>query len=149
MAIDPDTLTPAQKRSLLLEHRFRIDNRKIDDLCSKYDIGKSALQRLRKELGHQLASEEEMVVAGVYEGAHTIASLIGYLDYRDHARYSEPEVRGFIDNLVQIGVLVDEAGEWHFARGAPAAENRFVFTAPEGAAHEPCWFGKRRHPSLR
>ena len=149
MGIDPETLSPAQKRSLLLEYRFRIDNRKIDDICDKYDLTKSAFQRLRKELGHQFAAEEEMVIAGVYEGAHTIESLIGYLDYRNHAGYREAEVRGFIDNLVQIGVLVDRAGEWHFARGAPAAENRFVFTAPGGAAHQPIHFGRLRHPSLR
>lgn len=149
MAIDIDALSPAQKRSLLLEYRFRIDNRNIGDLCDKYDLTKSAFQRLRKQLGHQSAGEEELVIAGVYEGVHTIEELIGYLDYRNHAGYRAQEVQGFIDNLVQIGVLVDHGGEQHFARTSPAAKNRFVFTAPEGAAHEPIHFGKLRHPALR
>ena len=141
--------------------RYRIKVRKVrekrfpeldDELVAAHTDRKTVeelRERVRKEMGHQFASEEEMVIAGVYGGAHTIESLRGYLDYRNHALYSEAEVQGFIDNLVQIGVLVDQAGEWHFAPGSPAAENRFVFTAPEGAAHQPSDFGKLRHPSLR
>jgi hypothetical protein len=145
----PATWSSAQKRSVLLEHRFRIDNRNIGDICAKYDIGKSAFQRLRKEMGHPFAAEEELVIAGVYEGAHSVQSLQGYLDYRNHAGYRAAEVLQFLANLVQIGVLVRRDDHWHFAPGTPAANNRFVFTAPPGAAHEPIHFGRLRHPALR
>ena len=147
--MDPQTLSRAQQRSLLLELRFRVDNRNIGQICAKYDMSRPAFQRLRRALGHQPAGEEELVIAGVYEGAHTLEMLIGYLDYRNHVGYRQAEARAFLDNLVQIGVLVEKADEWHFAPDAPADLNRFVFTAPEGAAHEPIHFGRLRHPSLR
>lgn len=106
-------------------------------------------QRLRKDRGHQLAAEEEMVIAGVYQGARTIDHQIGYLDYRNHAGYRPAEVRAFLANLESIGVLVEEAGEWRFAPGSPGAEGRFIFIAPEGAHHQPVHFGEQRHPHWR
>ena len=147
--MDPSTLSPARQRSLLLEYRFHIDIRNIDDACRKYELTRASFQRLRKELGRQFAGEEELVIAGVYEGAHTIESLRGYLDYRNHAGYRAAEVRAFIDNLVRIDVLEARGEEWRFAPGAPAAKGRYVFTAPPGAEHEPIHFGRQRHVSLR
>lgn len=87
-----------------------------------------------------------MVIAGVHERAHTIEDLIGYLDYRNHVGYQPAEVRAFLANLESIGVLVEQDQEWRFAPGSPAASGRFIFTAPDGAAHQPVHFGEQRHP---
>ena len=145
MPIAPSSLSKARQRSLLLEYRFRVDSRNIDQLCKKYDIKPRDFQHLRKEQDAPFATEEELVIAGVYGGGHTIQLLISYLDYRNHAGYRPEEVRAFLKNLESIGILAEDAGEWRFVPGSPAAEGRFIFTAPQDAAHQPVYFGEQRH----
>jgi len=143
--IDPRTLPAPQQRSLQLEQRFRIDHRNIDQLCAKYEMKRHAFQMMRKARGAQFAAEEELVISGIGRGA-TVEQLIPYLDWRNHAVYRPEEIREFLGNLESIGILVENAGVWSFAPSSPAAEGRFVFTAPKGAAHQPVYFGEQRHP---
>jgi hypothetical protein len=125
----PPTLTPAQTRSVLLEYRLGVGVRTAADVCAKYGLTPAALKRLGAG-PPPYADLPELVLACIPVEADqpiSLASLQGFLDYRDHAAYSEAELSPILEDLVARGLIVRTDGGWHLSGDAPLEARRFLF----------------------
>lgn len=120
--------TPDQKRSIALEYKLRVGVRTIADVCEKYGLTRGAFRRLRDEVGHPFASSHELVIACLCTGPATLDALIGELDYRDHARYPEEQVLGWLSDLSRHNIVRCLDDRWSLTPERAATHARYVFT---------------------
>jgi hypothetical protein len=98
----PDGYTDDQIHRILLEFRFFFTIRQI---CEKWGITPYRLRKWRKrDVCTVFSTLEDCIIAGIHRGgSHAPAELIGWLDYRDHAIYSEAEVLEMFEALEARG----------------------------------------------
>lgn len=110
--------TPDQIHRIMLEWMFC---HKSKELCEKWGISRYRLDKWRKRGSRRpFWTLEDAVIAGIYRGGwHAPADLIGWLDYRDHARHSEEEVRAMFERLEARGEVKRKGGKFKYVQVDP------------------------------
>lgn len=114
----PAELGDADIRRILLEHQLIFTEAQT---CERWGLGGSTLRRWKRERKpwRVNAGVREWVIVALWQagGSGVAASeLIGWIDYHDHAVYSEGEIAAWLDGLVGEGIARRESGRWVFAR---------------------------------
>jgi hypothetical protein len=99
--VDEQTLRRALKYCALPHGR-------IKTACERYGVTEGALRRARKELGPARLTLEDLVLNGLSAETPTRPlDLKSYLDWLDHAVYSEEEILGLLRSLVRQGLVAE------------------------------------------
>jgi hypothetical protein len=114
-----DDFTPDQIHRIFLEWQFCFRNKR--ELCAKWGITPYRLGVWRKQRDPSRRwTILDAVIAGMFRGGWvTPAELIGWLDYVDHARYSEQQVRGMLERLEARGEVRREGDRWTWVQVDP------------------------------
>src|SRR3954466_7664243 len=118
--------THEEERKILLEHRYFYI---IDKLCAKWGITKSQLRKWKKEFNYNyfVGSLRDMTVVALHNGAQTIPSIIDYLDFLNHARYTAQEVLELLTGLETEGVAKWRDDEWLYDKSFSKNDSSFIF----------------------
>ncbi len=110
--------TDDQIHRILLEHHYFFT---IAQTCEKWGITRYRLRLWKKRNVYEVfRTLEDEVLAGIHRGGlHAPAALISWLDYRDHALYSEGEVRALFENLEARGEVCKEGDRWRYVQVDP------------------------------
>jgi hypothetical protein len=122
LAAPPDD---ADIRRILLEHQLLFTEAQT---CARWGLGVSRLRKWKRRFKpwRAIVGPREWVIVALWQAAErgvAASELIGWLDYHDHAVYSEAEIAAWLEGLVGEGIARRDADRWVFARPLEA----FVF----------------------
>lgn len=118
--------TPDEIRKILLEQRYFYTARQ---LCAKWHITPYRLRQWKQQWNYTylVGTLPEMVIVALHQGAHDIASIISYLDYLDHARYTPAEIDEVLAQLEQADFAIYHGGAWHYDWRHSANDTSYIF----------------------
>jgi len=121
-----DKYTDGDKRRILLELRFLHTE---DTLCKKWNLTKYRLGKWKKAANYAYLTPtfREMVIVALHNGANTIPRLISYLDYLDHAIYTEAEILKALHDLRAEGIAREDSGLWLYDQAYSQNDTSFIF----------------------
>ena len=115
----------APDRALLLRAvkwaRLPGHGHKVAEACQRFGISASAYRKAARELGEEarISSDDELVLAGLSpSGPTTVASLIYYYDWINHAGLTPAEMLVILERLIARGLVrrngdrFELTGEW-------------------------------------
>jgi hypothetical protein len=111
--------TDDQIHRILLERYYFFT---IRQTCERWGVTSYRLNKWRRrgDLYTVFHTLEDDIIAGVHRGGwHRPAELIGWLDYRDHAIYSEEEVQEMFETLEARGELRRDGARWAYVQLEP------------------------------
>ncbi len=132
-------------------HRIRLEHCyffTIAQLCERWGITRYRLQKWRKrQVCTVFLTLEDDIIAAIHRGGwHAPVDLIGWLDYRDHAIYSEAEVRELFENLEARGEVRREGDRFRYVQVDPP----YIFgprpdwqRSPRGSSERPARYRHR------
>lgn len=111
-------LADADIRRILLEHQLLFTEAQT---CERWGLGASRLRKWKRERRPwrvNAGPREWVIVALWHAGERGVAAaeLIGWIDYHDHAVYSEAEIEAWLEGLVGEGIARRDGGTWMYAR---------------------------------
>lgn len=118
--------TDEEIRKILLEHRFLLT---LDEVATKYGLSRYRLRKWKREhsFGYLRIADEEVALAGLYQGITTIPLLIEFVDYVHKSRYTEPEMREMLGGLVHKGMVRTDGNLWSYNHDRLREGRGFVF----------------------
>lgn len=118
--------TEQDKRRILLELRYIY---REAELCQKWNVTKYRLRQWKKEANYTYLAPtlRELVIMALHNGKGSIAGMISYLDYLDHAVYSEPELLAVLRGLQVEGIALEAGGDWRYNPDHSRNDTSFIF----------------------
>lgn len=115
-------LEPKPPRSALLQaaRLCALPGVTIAKACERYGVGRSALQRVRKELGLGRPSLDDLLIAQLSRNGELrrgplprdYAGLASWFDYIDHDGCTPDEARARVRSLAERGLIAIEGDQW-------------------------------------
>lgn len=92
----------------------RIPGVTIAMACARYGLTRAQYTRARKERGHEVTWTLEDIILGALAGGgeHDAASLVEYVDWQDHCRYTPRALESVLAGLAARGLVERAAGGW-------------------------------------
>lgn len=118
--------TDEEKRRILLELRYFYTEA---ELCRKWKLTRYQVKQWKKAANYAylIGTLREMVIVALHNGASSIAAIIGYVDYLNHAVYTEAEIEPILNGLRAEGIAQEQAGVWSYNRGYSKDDTSFIF----------------------
>jgi len=103
---------PVDEQTLLRALKFlALPTGRIASACKRYGVTEGALRRAKKALGPVRLDLEDLVLSGLSKRKPaTPADLQPYLDWLDHAVYSEKEILKVLKSLCAQGLACERKG---------------------------------------
>jgi hypothetical protein len=114
----PRSFDDADIQRILLEHQLLSTEAQT---CERWGLRVGTLRKWKRERKpwRAIVGPREWLIVALWqagEGGVAAAEMIGWLDYHDHAVYSEGEIAAWLDGLVGEGIARREGGRWVYAR---------------------------------
>ncbi|GIK65635.1 MAG: hypothetical protein BroJett018_34290 [Chloroflexota bacterium] len=118
--------TEEEKRRILLELRYFYTEA---ELCQKWNLTRYRVKQWKKATNYAylIGTLREMVIVALRNGASSIAAIIGYVDYLNHAVYTEAEIEPILHGLREEGIAQEQAGVWSYNRAYSKDDTSFIF----------------------
>jgi hypothetical protein len=93
----------------------------VAQACAKFGITPWAYRKAARELGYEarLATDEDILLAGLHPDGATVESLIYYYDWVNHAGITAAEVEKVLKRLAARGMVRKKGKSWRPAREWP------------------------------
>jgi hypothetical protein len=93
----------------------------IAQACEKFGVTASVYRRAARELGDEasVSTDDELVLSGLVPSGSTVASLISYYDWINHARLGPGEVRTILKRLIAQGLVRKKGDRFELTREWP------------------------------
>ena len=125
----------SEVRRILLEHQLLFTEAQT---CARWGLGVSVLRKWKRERKPWRVGPgpREWLIVALYQAAEqagereqgvAASELIGWIDYHDHAVYSEAEIAAWLDDLVREGIAERVGERWRYATSRWVEGRRFVF----------------------
>ncbi|MBZ0319602.1 MAG: hypothetical protein K8L91_24540 [Anaerolineae bacterium] len=118
--------TDEEKRRILLEVRYFYTEA---ELCQKWNLTRYRVKQWKKAANYTylIGTLREMVIVALHNGASSISAIIGYVDYLNHAVYTEAEIEIILNGLRAEGIAQEQAGVWSYNRAYSKDDTSFIF----------------------
>lgn len=118
--------TPEQILRILKEHQLLFS---AQELCERWKIRPGTLTRWKKQYApwRKPYTLRDLLIIVLYQGGGRAQDMISYLDYRDHAIYSETELETELRGLERDGFARKEGERWVYNKSRISEEQRFIF----------------------
>jgi hypothetical protein len=105
-------------RRILLEHQLLGSEAQT---CARWDLPVATLRKWKREREPwrvAVGPREWLIVALWQSSEHSVAAhdMIGWLDYHEHAVFTEAEIEAWLDGLVGEGIARRTSEGWAYAR---------------------------------
>jgi hypothetical protein len=94
----------------------------VPETCARFGITRADWRKAQRELAAEarLVSDEDYILAGLHpSGPVTVASLIQYYDWVNHAGITAPQVRAILNRLIKQGWVRRVGDAYALAREWP------------------------------
>lgn len=124
--MSPVVYSPEDIRRILLEHQLLFT---AHETCAKWDIRPGTLARWKRDQRpwRKPYGFRELLIVVLFRSGGTPSEMIPYLDYLNHAVYTEEEIVQGLQRLEEEGIAVRDGNAWRYNRARLQGARPFIF----------------------